>query len=390
MICYLVKRKGRRLWRGRYRLAGMPKPIEVPLRTADKQVAQTKLLNIVKEAEQERAGIIAPKSLRDGAQRRLKEHLADYTRDLEKLGRDSMYVYNVEKLVERLLAECNWDFPMDVTADSFQGWRGNQDKAPKTLNEYLSTMGAFLNWLVCNKRLMANPLISAQRVETRGKERRKRRALTHDEVCRLLHVAGHYRIVYLTALFTGLRRAELAKLVWDDVHLEAPKPFIAARASTTKNHEDAILWLHDELAAVLRSHRPKNPASSDPVFPEMPRMDHLKAHLRAAGIPYIDDQGRQADFHSLRHTFGTNLSLAEIPPRLAMQLMRHSDMRLTMNIYTDATQLPTAGAIDKLPRFNVSGPQIGPLSLGASSPEESQPVAGEPGANARKALESKG
>ena len=61
-----------------------------------------------------------------------------------------------------------------------------------------------------------------------------------------------------------------------------------------------------------------------------------------------------------------------------------------MNIYTDATQLPTAGAIDKLPRFNVSGPQIGPLSLGASSPEESQPVAGEPGANARKALESKG
>src|SRR5271167_3863654 len=129
MICYLVKRKGRRVWRGRYRLAGMPKPIEVPLGTADKQVAQTKLLKLVKEAEQERAGIIAPKSLRDGAQRRLNDHLADYTRDLEKLGRDSMYVYNVDKLVERLLAECDWDLPMNVTADSFQDWRGNQDKA---------------------------------------------------------------------------------------------------------------------------------------------------------------------------------------------------------------------------------------------------------------------
>lgn len=129
MICYLVKRAGR----GRYRLAGMPKPVEVPLKTTDKQVAQTKLLKLVKEAEQERAGIIAPKSLRDGAQRRLKDHLADCTWDLEKLVRDSMYVYNVDKLVDRLLNECNWDLPMDVTADSFQGWRGNQDKAPKTL-----------------------------------------------------------------------------------------------------------------------------------------------------------------------------------------------------------------------------------------------------------------
>ena len=132
---------------------------------------------------------------------------------------------------------------------------------------------------------------------------------------------------------------------------------------------------------------PKNPVSSDPVFPKMPRMDHLKAHLRAAGIPYIDDQGRQAAlFHGLRHTFGTNLSLAEIPPRLARQLMRHGDMRLTMNIYTDATRLPTAGAIDKLPRFNVSGPH----ELGASGHEESLPVTDEGVANVRKVPRSKG
>ena len=390
MICYLVKRKGRRLWRGRYRLAGMPKPIEVSLRTSDRQVALTELLKIVKEAGQERAGIIAPKSLRDGAQLSLKTHLTAYTQDLEKRGCDSMYVYNVEKLVDRLLTECNWDLPMDATADSFQSWRGSQDKAAKTLNEYLATMRAFLSWMVRNKRLLANPLISVERVETRGREKRKRRALTYDEVRRLLHVAGPHRIVYLTALFTGLRRAEMAQLVWSDVHLDAPKPFITARASTTKNHEDAVLWLHEELAAALCAYRPENPPSSDPVFPKMPRMDHLKIHLRAAGIPYVDDQGRQADFHALRHTFGTNLSLAEVPPRLAMELMRHGDMRLTMRIYTDATRLPTAGAIDKLPGFNVAGPHIGPQSLGASSHGVSQPVTGDREANVRKVPANKG
>ena len=34
-----------------------------------------------------------------------------------------------------------------------------------------------------------------------------------------------------------------------------------------------------------------------------------------------------------------------------MELMRHSDMRLTAKIYTDAMQLPTAAAIQSLPSF---------------------------------------
>jgi len=88
--------------------------------------------------------------------------------------------------------------------------------------------------------------------------------------------------------------------------------------------------------------------------------------------------------------FCTNLSLAEIPPRLAMQLMRHSDIRLTMNIYTDATEMPSAGAIDKLPRFNVSGPQIGPYNLGASGHEEPQPVTEEHMEYVRNVPKSKG
>jgi hypothetical protein len=33
----------------------------------------------------------------------------------------------------------------------------------------------------------------------------------------------------------------------------------------------------------------------------------LRIDLGAAGIPYQDESGRFADFHSLRHTFITNL-----------------------------------------------------------------------------------
>ena len=122
----------------------------------------------------------------------------------------------------------------------------------------------------------------------------------------------------------------------------------------------------------MTSQHPRTAAACDTVFPKMPRMDHLKTHLQSAGIPYVDDQGRQADFHALRHTFGTNLSLAGVAPRLAMELMRHSDMRLTMKNYTDATCLPTAAAIDSLPGFNSPSSQLGSQKMFPDCPGLSQ------------------
>lgn len=38
-------------------------------------------------------------------------------------------------------------------------------------------------------------------------------------------------------------------------------------------------------------------------------------------------------------------------PRTAMELMRHSDIKLTTQIYTDANQLPKVAAIHRLPSF---------------------------------------
>ncbi len=65
-------------------------------------------------------------------------------------------------------------------------------------------------------------------------------------------------------------------------------------------------------------------------------------------------EGRRADFHSLRHTRATNLARRNIAPRVAMEILRHSDIRLTMNRYTDASLLPVADAIGKLPSFATS------------------------------------
>ena len=63
--------------------------------------------------------------------------------------------------------------------------------------------------------------------------------------------------------------------------------------------------------------------------------DFLNRDLKFAGIPKTDERGRTLDVHALRTTFGTLLSKGGVAPRTAQAAMRHSDIRLTMQTYTD-------------------------------------------------------
>jgi hypothetical protein len=92
---------------------------------------------------------------------------------------------------------------------------------------------------------------------------------------------------------------------------------------------------------------------ADHVCRTLPSMDSHKRYLAKAGIAYEDDRGRRVDFHSLRHTYGSMLAKAGIAPRVAMSLMRHTDLRLTMNTYTDPRIFDLSGAVEKLPAIAV-------------------------------------
>ncbi len=68
-----------------------------------------------------------------------------------------------------------------------------------------------------------------------------------------------------------------------------------------------------------------------------------------------DERGRTVDVHALRHTFGTLLSKGGVAPRTAQAAMRHSDVNLTMNTYTDPKLLDVAGAMEALPALPLMG-----------------------------------
>ena len=362
MLKTIYKPKGSRIYRLKFRLVPQDgKILDMSLGTSDKQVAEKKLAELIREKEHERAGFIPPKAARDAAQRKLAEHLEDFLGDMRRRGKSEKYLANIEFRVGRLIKDCVWNFAKDATADGFQAWMRGQDKLKdKTANDYLEAARCFFNWLVRLGRAGSNPLLSVEKVKTKTGKAEEIRALSSDEMRRLLAVAGERKPIYLMAVHTGLRASELAALKWSDLHLDAVTPFMKVRASTTKNGKSADMRLHPELKEALVELKSNGGTESDFVFNGTIRIERFRRDLIKAGVAPRDAMGRKAVFHSLRHTFGTNLANAGVASRVAMSLMRHSDRRLTDKIYTDESLLGTWAAFDSLPNYSQ------PASQGAS------------------------
>jgi len=368
MINTIFKPKGSRIWRWKFRLRPADGKIEdVSLGTSDKQVAEKLRGERLREKEHERAGFIPPKAIRDASQRRLADHLQDFLRDMRRRGKSEKYLSNLEFRVGRLIADCCWNTAKDVSADSFQAWlSGHKELKNKTSNDYLEAARCFFNWLVRLGRAVSNPLLAVGKANTKEGKADEVRAFSDDEMLRLLAVAGERKTVYLMAVHTGLRRSELAALKWGDLHLDSPTPFVKVRASTTKNGKAADIRLLPELAAAVGKLKSGVTDDGEIVFKRIPRIERFYRDLKKAGIPLQDALGRKAVFHSLRHTFGTNLARGGVASRVAMALMRHSDRRLTDKIYTDENLLGTWAAFDSLPNFTERASQIASQILGAS------------------------
>lgn len=102
------------------------------------------------------------------------------------------------------------------------------------------------------------------------------------------------------------------------------------------------------------------------------------------------------DFHALLHTAITNGGRAGISPRILQQYARHSDSRLTERVYSDPSPLPTAGVVERLPRYDgvMAGvavpacPQERPLERDAGGRFASCGVASGHARQASKTLDS--
>jgi integrase len=183
-----------------------------------------------------------------------------------------------------------------------------------------------------------------------------------DFAAKLDHRGRERALIYRTLVLTGLRRGELASLSIGSMELDAPTPFAVLAAGDEKNRQGSEIPLRVDLVVELREWIAEKRAGftgSDKEFSNLPLFSvpasllrALNRDLAAAGIPKTDDRGRAIDVHAMRMTLATMLNKAGVAPRTAQEIMRHSDIRLTMATYTDAKLLNVSGALDSLPKLS--------------------------------------
>jgi integrase len=263
----------------------------------------------------------------------------------------------------------------------------------KTRDDHAALLRQFGSWLVDDQRAAVNPFHRLRPTRNEASKTFRRHALTVAELEQLVAAAEvrgpqqyakvnpwaapeHVReleakgreraTLYQVAAYTGLRRGELCALVWDDVRLGS-EPAIDVRAGTTKSKRRARLELPAWLGALLQQMRARRAAILGGPPPAHERLfaatsyRHITDQLRADAIfarlgrldpesgRVLTDGGKTIDLHALRGTLATLAAEVGMPVKLLQQHMRHSDIRITMEVYAQVRSGAMREQVELLP-----------------------------------------
>ena len=340
----------------------------------DKEATKQLESRLKKEAALAQEGVID--RYKESKSRPLTEHLEDFEKSLLAKGGTAKNAAMVKSRVKRLFDECKlilWD---DIQASKVQytisglhkyvktkeGPKDLGEISAQTCNFYLQAIKQFCKWMVQDRRVSQSPVEHLQAINVRVDRRHDRRALDADEMRRLLEatqatpkrfgMTGYERaLVYRFAAYTGLRANEIRNLTVSAFDFE--NHTVKVRAGYSKRRREDTLPLRKDIATELKSFvAGKLPAAQVFNVPEK-TADMLKADLKAAGIPYVDDAERYADFHALRHSTGSLLAASGVHPKVVQSIMRHSDINLTMSRYTHIFTGQESDAVAGLPDLSL-------------------------------------
>ena len=384
------KTKSRKWW-GRYRDAsGIER--RVPL-ASDKMAAQSMLNELIRKVEREKAGLADPTD--EQKKRPLKDHVADFKSYLQNKGVTAKQVHTATAQLQRMIGANNWKLMGDISASGaleFLGGLRQAGRSNQTYNHYLKSAKQFTRWLLRDRRSAIDPLSHLSKLNVRTDRRHDRRALSPEEFDRLIGAAKTGRTIetitgadrammYVLAGWTGFRKGEIGSLTLRSFQLDNDPPTATVAACYSKRRRQDTQILHLEVVRLFKEWLARKPdlRPSDLLFPvsgKVPGGKERKTHkmmqydLKAARqtwieevkteadrearertdfLTYCDDDGRFADFHSNRHLFITSLERANLSPKMAQTLARHSDVRLTLGIYTHVGLHDQTAAIQSLP-----------------------------------------
>jgi integrase len=328
---------------------------------------------------------------RAAAVKRLSEHLNDFEAAILARGKTAKHAELVTKRARTLFDGCGFKLWSDVQAAKVEAnlatLRESTDEetgiSAQTSNFYLAAAKQFGKWMVREERATRSPLEHLRGLNVATDRRHERRALSADELRRLVAAAqngpevlgmrgAERALLYRLAVETGLRSNELRSLVRTSFRFGKQSATVVVEARNSKRRRQDELPIRAETAELIQTHvATKHPGAAVFAMPRADGMaDMLRSDLLAARTAWLDEAGtpedraererstfladrdeagQVVDFHGLRHTFITLLARSGVHPSVMQAMARHSDPKLTLARYTHVETAEQAEALALLP-----------------------------------------
>lgn len=246
--------------------------------------------------------------------------------------------------------------------------RSGKTVCEATVQKYLDTVSAVLEDAKRNDIIPYNP---AHRVSKPHIEKKPQQIPTQDEMRRLIQCFLRepmlYRIFYLIAVSTGLRRGEICALRWGDLridnrlHIAHSRGIVAGKGvieSSTKNHRSREVILPQMVVDYFSFLLCEQTVDQVPIGPDELifrtkdgpiHPDSFTRHLRRIyqknGFP------KEYHLHTLRHFFATYLLENNLSKQVAADLLGHADTAFLERTYChprDEGKKIAAGILDTM------------------------------------------
>jgi len=261
----------------------------------------------------------------------------------------------------------------DVQPRPVELWLRELPLSPKSKTHVRSLMHGLVEFAMWAGMLdiSRNPVSLVRNIGATRKVR-KARSLTAEQFHALLEeLQEPFGTMALLSVCLGLRFSEALALRWDDVDwlgssLSIRRGIVNQIVGDVKTQGSAKTFnLASELLERLKSWKQSSQfsGSEDWVFAspfKLGRLPYsytgtrqeLERASKAAGIGHISS-------HAFRHTYRSWLDAVKTPIAVQQKMMRHTDIRTTMNIYGDVVtdEMSTAGLRVAELAFQINGAQ---------------------------------
>lgn len=244
----------------------------------------------------------------------------------------------------------------DLTPKDFTSyWYSIADKSYKTVASRRSVRLCIYNFGIITHHLEDNPV---EKSKIPSFLKKGKRELPEEEQIRLVKASADvpYSLIYLIALYTGLRRGEILRLQWKDIDFDRG----SVRVSKAVYHDSNVRILKEPKTASGRREVPLLEPLREILEPKRGKPEEYvlggtepwtRANCQRRIESYRKHSGVTIGLHQLRHAYATILYEAGIDDRMAMELLGHANISTTRDIYTHISKSKKEDAAEKLNAF---------------------------------------